>query len=142
EEGCLVHPRVARDWAVHAARLAHRPATRALLLPDGRPPAEGDRFRNPGLGRTLRLIARHGRAGFYAGPVLDDLLATLRSLGGLHTGDDFAAQTSEYVTPITTDYRGHTVHECPPNGQGLAALMLLNTLAGTPADSGDASDEE
>ncbi|MGQ9365989.1 gamma-glutamyltransferase family protein [Azospirillum sp. A39] len=142
EEGCLVQPRVARDWAVHAARLAHRPATRALLLPGGRAPREGDRFRNPALGTTLRRIARHGRAGFYEGPVLDDLLATLRGLGGLHSAEDFAAQRCDYVTPIATDYRGHTVYECPPNGQGLAALMLLNTLAGTPADAAEASDED
>ncbi|WP_029007408.1 gamma-glutamyltransferase family protein [Azospirillum halopraeferens] len=142
EDGCLVQPRVARDWAAGAARLSRLPATRALLLPGGRPPAEGDRFRNPALAATLRRIARHGRAGFYDGPVLDDLLTTLRASGGLHTTDDFAAQRCEYVTPIATTYNGFTVHECPPNGQGLAALMLLNTLAGTPADAPEASEAD
>jgi len=142
EEGCLVQPRVARDWAVHAPRLSRHPATRALFLPGGKPLAEGDRFRNPALADTLRRIGSHGRAGFYEGPVRDDILRTLRDFGGLMTAEDFAAQVSDYVEPIRTEYRGHTVHECPPNGQGIAALMILDTLAGTPADDPGAGPAE
>ncbi|HYG91300.1 MAG TPA: gamma-glutamyltransferase [Azospirillum sp.] len=142
ERGCLVHPRVARDWAVHAKRLTHHEATRALFLPDGQPLPAGARFRNPRLGDTLRRIARDGRAGFYEGPVRDGLLRTLEALGGLHTAEDFDAQRCEYVEPIATDYHGHTVLECPPNGQGVAALMILNTLKGTPAEADSAGEAE
>lgn len=136
EEGCLVHPRVAHDWTVHARRLTHHPATQALFLPHGRPLSVGERFRNPRLGDTLRRIAREGRAGFYEGPVRDGLLRALNALGGLHAAADFDAQRCEYVEPITTAYQGFTVHECPPNGQGITALMILNALKGTPAESG------
>ncbi|WP_431854824.1 gamma-glutamyltransferase family protein [Azospirillum sp.] len=137
EEGCPVHPRVARDWAVHAHRLSHHPATRALFLSEGRPFQLGDRFRNPALADTLRRIARSGRAGFYEGPVRDGLLRTLTNLGGLHAAGDFNAQRCEYVEPISTEYHGFTVHECPPNGQGIAALMMLNALNGTPAETAE-----
>ncbi len=87
-------------------------------------------MRNAALAETLRGIARAGREGFYEGPVAADLVQRLNARGGLHTLEDFAAQRSEYVTPITAPYRGFDAFECPPNGQGLAALMILRTLAG------------
>ncbi|HEY0107810.1 MAG TPA: gamma-glutamyltransferase [Rhizomicrobium sp.] len=129
EEGCIVHPRVALDWAFFRDRVARNPAARAAFTKDGASLRAGDRFANPALGATLRIIAAQGRAAFYAGSVAANLTALLRNEGGLHTEEDFAAQESEFVEPIRTTYRDHTILECPPNGQGMAALIALNILA-------------
>src|SRR5579883_1782293 len=129
EEGYVVTPRVAYDWQRNQAKLRD-PVTAALFLPGGKPPAAGDRMRNPALAATLRRIGREGRAGFYEGPVRRDILNRLKSLGGLHEAEDFAAQHAEWVEPIHAPYRGCEVYECPPNGQGLAALMILRQLEG------------
>jgi gamma-glutamyltranspeptidase/glutathione hydrolase len=129
EEGFVVTPRVAHDWARNAAKLGD-PVTAAVYLPGGRAPAAGERVRMPALAATLRRIGREGRAGFYEGPVMRDILARLKALGGLHEAEDFAAQHCDWVTPIAAEYRGYQVYECPPNGQGVIALMILKTLAG------------
>ena len=125
EEGFRVTPRVAFDWANNTARLAADADARDHYLPGGRAPVEGDLFRMSALAETLRTIAREGRAGFYAGAVAEGIVAKLRSLGGLHEAGDFDAQRSETVEPIATRFCGHDVYECPPNGQGLIALMML-----------------
>jgi gamma-glutamyltranspeptidase/glutathione hydrolase len=130
ERGVPVAPRVAFDWARDAALLRRRPAAAALFLLDGAAPRAGDRFAMAPMAATLRAIARDGHAGFYQGAVAEDIVESLRAAGGLHTLDDFAATAPEYVQPIATDYRGHRVWECPPNGQGLAVLMMLNVLQG------------
>jgi gamma-glutamyltranspeptidase/glutathione hydrolase len=93
--------------------------------------------RQPELAATLERIAAHGRDAFYTGPVAEDMVGYLRGLGGLHTLDDFAAARGEYVEPIKTTYAGHDVYECPPNGQGLAALEMLNILEGAYAGLDD-----
>ncbi len=130
KEGYTVHPRVAYDWAQLAKKLkATENATRMLLV-NREAPKAGDRHSQPELGCTLQTIADHGRDGFYQGEVADDIVSYLQSLGGLHTLEDFAASQSEYVTPISTQYRGYDVFECPPNGQGLTALIMLNILSG------------
>ena len=85
---------------------------------------------NPPLARTLRRIGREGREAFYDGPVMREVVARLKALGGLHEEADFAAQRSQWIEPIHAGYRGHEVYECPPNGQGLAALMILRQLEG------------
>jgi gamma-glutamyltranspeptidase/glutathione hydrolase len=82
------------------------------------------------LAATLQLIADNGRDAFYKGDVASDIVDYLQAKGGLHTLADFETTKGEYVTPITTEYNGHTVHECPPNGQGLIALLLLNVMGG------------
>jgi len=82
------------------------------------------------LAATLRAVAAKGRAAFYEGPVAEDIVARLRELGGLHTVEDFACQRSAYETPIAVPYGDHEVYECPPNGQGIVALMMLRALAG------------
>lgn len=128
-EGYPVHARVAWDWGQEAARLATHAATAQALLPGGRAPAAGDRHAQPALARTFAAIARNGRAGFYEGPVAEDMVATLQGLGGSHRLEDFAACRSSYVEPIATSFAGHRILECPPNGQGVIALLLLNILS-------------
>ena len=131
EEGCLIHPRVAFDWQRFESRIALRAPARAAFLPGGRVLAAGDRHANPALARTLRAIARDGASALYRGQVAECLVRTLRDAGGLHSVDDFADHVGESVVPIRTAYRGMQVLECPPNGQGIAALMLLNILTAT-----------
>lgn len=129
EEGYAITPRVHRDWVREETLLSADPAAAEIFLPGGRAPAIGEIHRQPRLAATLRRIAAEGRDGFYKGAVAADMVEHLRSLGGLHTLDDFAAAKGEYVTPVTTTFRGHTIHECPPNGQGIIALLILNILS-------------
>jgi gamma-glutamyltranspeptidase / glutathione hydrolase len=129
EDGYRVTPRVAWDWDRNQWKLQD-PYTAKVMLPGGKPPAVGDRMRNPALAATLRQIGREGREAFYSGAVMHDILGRLKELDGLHEEEDFAAQRAEWVEPIRASYRGHDVYECPPNGQGLAALMILRQLEG------------
>ena len=130
EDGYVVHPRVAHDWAGCVDKLAACEASARIFLPGGSSPQAGAVHRQPELAETLRTIAQDGRDGFYQGRVAADRVGMRRARGGLHTPDDFAAAAGEYVTPIHTDYRGVEVYECPPNGQGLVALLMLNLLSG------------
>src|SRR5712692_8834030 len=129
DDGYRVTPRVSWDWHRNQWKLQD-PHTAKVMLPGGKPPAVGDRMRNPALAATLRRIGRDGREAFYSGPVMRDILGRLKELGGLHEEEDFAAQRSNWVEPIHAPYRGHEVYELPPNGQGLAALMILRQLEG------------
>src|SRR5216684_684380 len=119
-----------KEIPVESAHAAKEPLVQRIYLPGGRPPAVGDRIRQPALAATLKRIAREGRRGFYEGAVAADMVRRLNGAGGLHTLGDFAEQRAEWVEPIAADYRGYQVFECPPNGQGLAALMILRTIAG------------
>jgi gamma-glutamyltranspeptidase/glutathione hydrolase len=130
EEGVIVTPRPAFDFQYLAGKIAKDPHAARAFLRDGRLPRQGERLAMPALGATLRRIAKEGRRGFYEGPVAADIVRRCNELGGLHTLDDFAAQRAEWIEPISAPYRGHEVFECPPNGQGLAALMILRTLEG------------
>ena len=129
ELGVPVAPRVAFDWA-RDAHLLVKPAAAALFLPGGAAPVAGTVHRQPRMAETLRAIASEGRDGFYRGWVAEDMVATLRADGGLHSLEDFERTAPDTVTPIATDYRGYRVHECPPSGQGLGVLMMLNALSG------------
>ncbi|GAB4577819.1 MAG: gamma-glutamyltransferase family protein [Anaerolineales bacterium] len=130
EEGFPVAPLTAHYWARGAERqLAHAPNGHELTI-DGRAPRAGEIFRNPGLARTLRTIAEGGKEAFYRGPIAEAIVAVLRAAGGVMSLDDLAAHTSTWETPISTTYRGYRIWECPPNGQGLAALLALNLLEG------------
>jgi gamma-glutamyltranspeptidase/glutathione hydrolase len=129
EHGYAITPRVHRDWKLEAKLLAQDPAAARIFLPEGRAPAIGEMHRQPELAETLKRIARQGRDGFYAGTVAEDIVSHLRSLGGLHTLEDFANAKGEYVTPVTAEFRGYRIHECPPNGQGIIALMILKILS-------------
>ncbi|MCW5962973.1 MAG: gamma-glutamyltransferase family protein [Bryobacterales bacterium] len=97
-------------------------------LAAGEKPEPGDLFRNPGLARTLRLVAEHGHDGFYRSDYTRGLVAFLRELGGAHSYEDFAEWEPEWVEPVATTYRGWKVYELPPNGQGIAALSMLNIM--------------
>ncbi|PYK18870.1 MAG: gamma-glutamyltransferase [Verrucomicrobia bacterium] len=95
-----------------------------------RTPAKGDIFKNPALARTLRLIGERGRDGFYKGEVADKIDAFMRANGGFLRKTDFEKHNSTWVEPISANYRGYDVFELPPNGQGIAALQILNILEG------------
>jgi gamma-glutamyltranspeptidase/glutathione hydrolase len=106
-------------------------------LPGGRAPRAGEVFRNPDLAASLRLIAAHGRAGFYEGRTADAILAISDEQGGTMAAADLAEFEPEWVVPISTTYRGWTVYELPPSTQGIAALMMLNLMEAFPlADYG------
>ena len=137
EEGYVISPRVARDWAQQASMLANDPNAKNRFLPNGKPPAVGDVHHQPELANTLKIIAQKGRDGFYSGVVANDILTYLQSLGGLHTKKDFQTVHGDYVTPIKTNFRGYDVYECPPNGQGIIALLLLNIVSGFSPNDND-----
>ena len=128
EEGFPVTEIIADDWRDAAPLLARIPTSAACFLPGGRPPEAGAIFRNPGLARSMRLIARDGRDAFYCGPLADAMVAYSRQVGGLFERRDFEDHTSTWVEPVSTNYRGHDVWELPPNGQGIATLQMLNLL--------------
>ena len=103
---------------------------RATFLIDGRAPEEGDVFRNPDLARTYMRIAEGGRDVFYKGKIADVIDAYMQRIGGYLRKEDLAAHTSTWVEPVSVNYRGYDVYELPPNGQGIAALQMLNILEG------------
>ncbi len=128
EDGFVVTPRVAFDWARARPVLERSDAGRNFYLPGDRVPEEGRLLRFPALGRTLRRVAEGGARVFYEGELARHMVAALKSFGGVHDEADFAAAAAEFVTPIHTLYRDTVVYECPPNGQGIVALLLLNIL--------------
>jgi gamma-glutamyltranspeptidase / glutathione hydrolase len=129
EEGYVVAPRIAFDWKNQYEKLKSGTNTQRYLLPYGRPMVAGDVLRQPELGQTLRAIAKNGPAAFYKGAVAEDMVETLRGIGGLHTIDDFAAHTTETTSPIGTTYKGLEAWQCPPNGPGITMLVMLNILS-------------
>ena len=130
QDGYAITERVFQDWEGEIETLSHDPATSRMFLPGGAPPPLGSIHRQPELATSLELIAEQGRDAFYRGSIAEDLVAHLRELGGLHTLEDFAAACGEYVDPIKSSYKGYDVVQCPPNGQGVIALLLLNILSG------------
>jgi len=129
EEGYIVAPRIAFDWKNQYGKLKKGTNTQRYLLPYGRPMLAGDVLRQPELGQTLRAIAKDGPSAFYTGAVAEDMVETLRGIGGLHTLDDFAAHTTETTSPIGTMYKGLDAWQCPPNGPGITMLVMLNILS-------------
>ena len=125
EDGYPTAPVAGYRWELSDAFL--RSAVNAEeYRPDGAPPKAGQVVRLPGLATTLRAIAEGGPDAFYSGPIAEALVSTLQEQGGLMTLDDLKNHRSTWDDPIQTDYRGITVYECPPNGQGLTALIALN----------------
>lgn len=128
ENGFPVTEVIAGEWAGQQRKLSATPGAAATFLPGGRPPKFGEVFRNPGLAQTLRRIAAQGRNGFYEGPTAEAILTLSREQGGTLTAADLAEFQPEWQAPIRTTYRGWTVYELPPNGQGIAALIMLNLM--------------
>jgi gamma-glutamyltranspeptidase/glutathione hydrolase len=133
EDGFVVAPRVAFDWEQAAAKLRETGADG--LLVNGAAPKPGAVIRQPGLAKTLRAIAAGGARAFYEGEVAAAMVAALRARGGFHTEADFAwgLGAAEFVEPITRKFAGRDVWECPPNGSGVIALMIMGILDGFPA---------
>jgi gamma-glutamyltranspeptidase/glutathione hydrolase len=130
DEGYCITPRVELDWARYSDRVAKFPDSAGYFLPGGRAPRTGERMTNPALATTLRRIAKDGRDAFYKGETAEEIVDLLRSLGGLHEADDFSNFSAFETDPISAQYRGHDIFECPPNGQGLAALLIARILDG------------
>ena len=126
EAGIPIAPRVALDLKADTATLQGGAVARYSKA--GQPLKAGDLFRSPEQAEVLRRIARDGRDAFYKGEVADDMLAALHANGGAHTADDFANERCTSTTPISGHYRGVELLEHPPNGQGAAAILLLNIL--------------
>jgi gamma-glutamyltranspeptidase/glutathione hydrolase len=126
EEGFPVHEMTSEYW--ENAALRKDPESARVFYPRGKAVRTGEMFRNPDLARAMRLIAEGGADSFYKGEVAKAILAASAKRGGLMTAGDLAAFEPEWVTPVSTDYRGWKVYELPPNGQGLAALTMLNIL--------------
>ena len=129
EEGFPVSPITARAWARGVPRLHTGPHAEELLL-DGRAPRAGEVWKNPNLASTFRELAEHGKAGFYEGRIAEAIVEVLQGLGGVMTLEDLRSHRNTYPDPISTTYKGLTVHEMPPNGQGITALIALNILEG------------
>jgi gamma-glutamyltranspeptidase / glutathione hydrolase len=120
-------------WEEAQETISADPESRRVYLPSGKPPEIGQIFSNPDLAKALQLIADEGAPAFYQGKIAQAILATSRDLGGTMAAEDLAAFSPEWVDPISTTYRGWTVYELPPNGQGMAALEMLNLMETAPA---------
>ena len=130
KNGYPVSEIISGQWHGSERKLAADPVTAATFLPNGHAPAPGEIFANPHLAATLETIAAGGRDAFYKGPIAAAIAADMKKRNGLLDARDFAEHTSEWVEPISTNYRGYDVFELPPNTQGFCALEMLNILEG------------
>jgi gamma-glutamyltranspeptidase/glutathione hydrolase len=135
EEGFPVTEAIVEEWRLPAGvkRLNANPESARVFLVNGNAPREGDVFRNPDLARAYRLISEKGSEAFYKGEIAAAILKTSQKLGGTMTAEDLAGFSAEFVQPISIDYRGWRIYELPPNGQGMAALEMLNIMETSPA---------
>jgi gamma-glutamyltranspeptidase/glutathione hydrolase len=128
ENGFPVSEVIAGEWGEQERKLSATPEAKATYFLGDRPPKFGEVFKNPNLAVTLRRIAEHGRDGFYKGPTAEAILSLSKTAGGTFTPEDLGEFQVEWQEPIKTTYRGWTVYELPPQGQGIAALMMLNIM--------------
>jgi gamma-glutamyltranspeptidase/glutathione hydrolase len=135
EHGYPVPELINGFWKEAAEAVSTDPESRRVYLPNGKPPEIGQIFRNPDLAGSLRLVAAEGASAFYKGDIASAILATSRELGGTMSAEDLAEFVPEWVEPIATTYRGWTIYELPPNGQGMAALEMLNIMETAPAST-------
>lgn len=127
-EGFPVAPLTSHYWQRGAQRqLKSAPNGRELTI-DGRGPNAGEIFRNLGLARTFKTVAEGGKSAYYQGAIAESIVSVIKEAGGCMTMDDLASHVSTWEEPISVDYRGFRVYECPPNGQGITALIALNLL--------------
>ncbi|HYL25900.1 MAG TPA: gamma-glutamyltransferase family protein [Burkholderiales bacterium] len=127
-EGFLVSPTIAGQWAKQVPELKAQPGFAEAFMPGGCSPAMGERFRFPAHADALERIAATRGEAFYRGPLAEKLEAHASKHGGALKASDMAAHKSDWVTPLQMNYRGYTLHEIPPNGQGIVALMALGML--------------
>jgi gamma-glutamyltranspeptidase/glutathione hydrolase len=130
EEGFPVTEVIAGEWKEAEKILMFSESSSRTFLIDGKAPRPGQTFNNRDLARTYQAIARDGVKVFYEGKICDAMIEVSESNGGLLSHQDFKDHTTTWVEPISTDYRGYTVYELPPNGQGVTALEMLNVLEG------------
>jgi gamma-glutamyltranspeptidase/glutathione hydrolase len=141
-DGYIVSPTIARLWAGGAQQLASQPGFAEAFMPRGRAPEAGERFACPAQARTLKRIAETRGEDFYKGELAAKMAAHCKEHGGVMTVEDLASHKVDWVGTVSHDYRGYTVHEIPPNGQGIGALVSLGILedfdvAGMAVDSAD-----
>jgi gamma-glutamyltranspeptidase/glutathione hydrolase len=141
-DGYAVSPVIAEKWAKAVPILGDVAGFADHFLPRGRAPLAGEPFASPAMANSLEQIAKTDGEAFYRGALAQKMVAHAQANGGAHTLEDFANHTCDWVPPIGVDYRGFTIHELPPNGQGIAALMALGMLrefelAPRPVDSAD-----
>ena len=129
-DGFPVSEVIAEGWERNVAILAKWPNVTNLWAPHGHTPRKGERFQNPQLAATLAKIAAGGRDAYYLGDIAHTICAFIQEQGGFLAERDFAEQKSEWLDPISTNYRGYDIWELPPNGQGLSVLQMLNILEG------------
>jgi gamma-glutamyltranspeptidase / glutathione hydrolase len=127
-EGFLVSPTIAQQWANQVAELKAQPGFAGAFLPEGRAPRAGERFVFPAHARALESIARSKGEAFYKGDIAHQLEAEAKKHGAALRASDLAAHSADWVAPLEMSYRGYTLHEIPPNGQGMVALMALGML--------------
>ena len=127
-EGFPITEIIAVDWKSNAEVLMDFPGFKEIFMPGGKIPVKGDVFRNPGLANTYKILSEKGRDGFYKGEVAKTIVEYMKEQGGFLSMKDFRDHTSEWVEPVSTNYRGYDIWELPPNGQGIAALQILNIL--------------
>ncbi|MFK8101380.1 MAG: gamma-glutamyltransferase [Saprospiraceae bacterium] len=127
-KGFPVTELIAYYLELSARRFKEYPNFAATYMPNGKAPAKGVLFKNPALANTYEKIAKGGRDAFYAGSMAATIANFLQSQGGVLSAADLAKHTSEWVEPVSTNYRGYDVWELPPNGQGIAALQILNVM--------------
>jgi len=128
ENGFPVTELISYYMQASVSRLSKYPGFKDVYMPTGKMPVKGEIFKNPALARTLKIIAQEGRDGFYLGEVAQEIDSYMRANGGFVTYQDMASHKSEWVEPVSTNYRGYDVWELPPNGQGIAALQILNIM--------------
>jgi gamma-glutamyltranspeptidase/glutathione hydrolase len=132
EQGYPVPEIIHGFWDDAVEAFANDKEGQRVYLPHGHVPAIGEIFQNPDVAKALRLVAQNGSDAFYRGEIARAILSTSQSLGGTMTADDLAQFSPEWVEPISTTYRGWTIYELPPNGQGMAALEMLNLMEISP----------
>ncbi|MDK2978176.1 MAG: gamma-glutamyltranspeptidase / glutathione hydrolase [Bacteroidales bacterium] len=129
-EGFPVSELIAYYWGHSVPFLSQFPNFKETFTIDGKAPKKGEIFKNPYLANTLEKIAKNGRDEFYKGSIAKEIARYIKEQGGFLSYEDLASHKSEWVEPISTNYRGYDVWELPPNGQGTAALQILNILEG------------
>ncbi len=129
-EGFAVTEVIANGWRSGARQRQQYPGFKEIYMPNGKTPDAGEIFKNPALGDTLETIGREGRDAFYKGDIARTIDQYMEEMGGFLSYGDLAAHQGNWVEPVSTTYRGYTVWELPPNGQGIAALQMLNIMEG------------